>query len=183
MLKREVMSADEWHDNVPQDLITVSLCIQISIDKIKLCWLSEAHACPYHNSTTTMLIHTTLYMLSSICPVQMKPGIRLLRAHYSSVPVAIEGERLPTEVGYDAKLQSGQDPGEDDDHADNCLRETYDSLCRNSLFVQTDNMICCPGGWSQMIPQVKKPDGGPGLEWLHVVLDALPNSQRIMLDK
>jgi hypothetical protein len=105
MLKREVMSADEWHDIGPQDLITVSVCIQISIDQIKLCSLSEAHACPYHNSTTTMLIHTTLYMLSSICPVQLEPGIRLFRAHYSSVPVAIEDEHLSTEAGYDTKLQ------------------------------------------------------------------------------
>jgi hypothetical protein len=31
--------------------------------------------------------------------------------------LAIEGEHLPTEVGYDAKLQSGQDPGEDDELA------------------------------------------------------------------
>jgi hypothetical protein len=31
-------------------------------------------------------------------------------------PVAIKGEHLPTEVGYDAELQSGQDPGEDDEH-------------------------------------------------------------------
>ena len=29
----EVMVADEWHDNGPQDLVTVSLCIQIAIDK------------------------------------------------------------------------------------------------------------------------------------------------------
>ena len=29
------------------------------------------------------------------------------------MPVAIKGEHLHTEVGYDAKLQSGQDPGED----------------------------------------------------------------------
>jgi hypothetical protein len=34
------------------------------------------------------------------------------------VPVVIEGEQFHTEVGYDAKLQSGQDPGEDDEHAD-----------------------------------------------------------------
>jgi hypothetical protein len=34
------------------------------------------------------------------------------------MPLAIEGEHLPTEVGYDAELQSGQDLGEDDDHAD-----------------------------------------------------------------
>jgi hypothetical protein len=32
--------------------------------------------------------------------------------------VAIEGEHLPTEVGYNAELLSGQDPGEDDEHAD-----------------------------------------------------------------
>jgi hypothetical protein len=32
MLKQEVMAADEWHDNGPQDLITVSLCIQIAIN-------------------------------------------------------------------------------------------------------------------------------------------------------
>ena len=36
MLKHEVMAADEWHDNGPQDLVTVSLCIQIAIDKMQL---------------------------------------------------------------------------------------------------------------------------------------------------
>ena len=30
----------------------------------------------------------------------------------------MEGEHLPAEVGYDADLQSGQDPGEDYEHAD-----------------------------------------------------------------
>ena len=34
------------------------------------------------------------------------------------MPVAIEGEHFPTEVGYDAELQSGQDPGEDDKDAE-----------------------------------------------------------------
>ena len=33
MLKHEVMAADEWHDNEPQDLVMVSLCIQIAIAK------------------------------------------------------------------------------------------------------------------------------------------------------
>ena len=32
MLNRAVMVADEWHDNGPHDLITVSLCIQIAIE-------------------------------------------------------------------------------------------------------------------------------------------------------
>jgi hypothetical protein len=40
------------------------------------------------------------------------------KAHISSMPVAIEGEHLPTEVGYNAKLQPGQDPGEDYKHTD-----------------------------------------------------------------
>jgi hypothetical protein len=78
VLKHKVMVADEWHDNGPQDLVTVSLCIQIAIDKMQLCLLSVAYACPYHNSTSTMghsvhnvdirkpLAHTTPYMLSAL---------------------------------------------------------------------------------------------------------------------
>jgi hypothetical protein len=46
--------ADEWQDNGPQDLIAVSLCIQIAIDKNQLCLLSVAYACLYHNPTVTM---------------------------------------------------------------------------------------------------------------------------------
>jgi hypothetical protein len=38
-------------DNGPQDLVTLSLCIQIVIDKMQLCFLSVAYACPYHNPT------------------------------------------------------------------------------------------------------------------------------------
>jgi hypothetical protein len=52
MLKHEVM--DEWHDNRPKDLDTVSLCIQIAINKLQLCSLFVAYACPFHNPTTTM---------------------------------------------------------------------------------------------------------------------------------
>jgi hypothetical protein len=49
MLEYEVMAEDEWHYNEPQDLVTVSLCIQIAIDKMQLCWLSVAYAFPYYN--------------------------------------------------------------------------------------------------------------------------------------
>ena len=38
LLKHEEMVADEWHDNGPQDLVKVSLCIQIAIDKMQLCF-------------------------------------------------------------------------------------------------------------------------------------------------
>ncbi len=36
MLQHEVMVVDEWHNNGPQDLITVSLCIQNAINKMHL---------------------------------------------------------------------------------------------------------------------------------------------------
>jgi hypothetical protein len=48
------MAADEWHNNGPQDLITVSLCIKIAIDKMKLCLLSIVYSCPNHNPTATV---------------------------------------------------------------------------------------------------------------------------------
>ncbi|XDV35048.1 hypothetical protein PO909_005094 [Leuciscus waleckii] len=82
MLQHEVMVVDEWHNNGPQDLVTVSLCIQHAINKMHLCSLSITYACPYHNPTATMghsihsvdiskpLTHTTPYTLSAICPVQ-----------------------------------------------------------------------------------------------------------------
>jgi hypothetical protein len=84
MLKYEVMAADEWHDNVHLYLFMVSLCIQIAVIKMQLCSLSIAYACPYHNPTATMghsdhiisksLTYATPYILSAICPVQLKPG-------------------------------------------------------------------------------------------------------------
>ena len=44
MLKRELMAGDERHNNGPQDIIAVSLCIEIAIDKMYL--FSVAYACP-----------------------------------------------------------------------------------------------------------------------------------------
>jgi hypothetical protein len=81
MLKHEVMAADEWHDNRHQDLATLSLCIQIAVNKMQLCLLSIAYAFTYYGPTTTKghsvhnvdiikpLTHTTV-----TCPVQLKPG-------------------------------------------------------------------------------------------------------------
>ncbi len=86
MLQHEVMVVYEWHNNGPQGLITVSLCIQNAINKMHLCSLSITYTFPYHNPTATMghsihyvdiskpLTHTIPYTLSAICPVQWKPG-------------------------------------------------------------------------------------------------------------
>ncbi len=82
ILQHEVIIVDERHNNGPQDLVTVSLCIQNDINKIHLCSLSITYACPYHNPTATMghSIHNIdiskplTYTLSAICPVQGKPG-------------------------------------------------------------------------------------------------------------
>ncbi len=54
MLQHKVMVMDEWHNNGPQDLVTVSLCIQNAINKMHLCSLSITYACPYNNPTATM---------------------------------------------------------------------------------------------------------------------------------
>jgi hypothetical protein len=54
MLKHEVMTADERHDNGPHDLFTVSLCIEMAIVEIKWWCLSVAYACPNHKPTATM---------------------------------------------------------------------------------------------------------------------------------
>ncbi len=59
LLQHEVMVVEEWHNNGPQDLVTVSLCIQNAIKKMHLCLLSITYAWPYNNPTATMghLIH------------------------------------------------------------------------------------------------------------------------------
>jgi hypothetical protein len=82
--------------------------------------------------------------------------------------VAIKGEHFPTKVGYGAKLQSGQDPSEDVEHAMSHPEMVSDSLCINDSAVQTHSFISCPCGWSPTIPQVKKPDvvlGWHGYTW------------------
>ncbi len=84
---------------------------------------------------------------SAICPVQWKPGF-------------IREEN--TELGYDDELQTRT-----------CrwasLRRFSDSLCRNSLVMQTDCCSSCPGGWSQTILEMKILDVEVLAVWLHVV--------------
>ncbi len=140
MLQHEMMIVDEWHNNGPQDLVTVSLCIQNAINKMHLCLLSITYACPYHNPTATMghsihnvdiikpLTHMMPYTLSAICPVQWKPGF--IREENTSPKCQMPSnvEHLPTQVSYDDELQSGRDPDEDDEHADELPETVSDSF-------------------------------------------------------
>ncbi len=92
--------------------------------------------------------HTLRHTCCLLPAGTVKTGIHLRSKHFSKVPDIIEGEQLPSQVGYDDELQSGQD-----------LRTTStqmsfpdtvsDSLCRNSLVVQT--------------LQIKAGCGGPGV--------------------
>ncbi len=109
------------------DYVTVSLCIQNIIKKMHLCLLSITYTCPYHNPTETMghniiiskpLTHMTPYMLSSICPVQWKPGFIPEENTSPKCQTPSNVSNLPTQVGYDDELLSGRDPDEDDKHAD-----------------------------------------------------------------
>jgi hypothetical protein len=98
MLKHGLMSEEELYDNGPQDLV----------NKMQLCSLSIAYACPYHNPTTTTgysvhninisnpLTHKTPYTLSAIRPVQLKPGF--IREEHTS-PVRMYCQNLYNNIG------------------------------------------------------------------------------------
>lgn len=66
----------------------------------------------------------------------------------------IEYKHLPTQLVYDEELQSGQDPEWEHKHADKLLWD-FDSLCRIYLVMQTNYGSSCPGGWSQIISDMK----------------------------
>ncbi len=161
MLQHEVMVVDEWHNNGPQDLITVSQCIQNAINKMHLCSLfSISSACPYHNTTASMshlihnadmskpLTHTTPYTLSTICPVQWKPGFiheentSTKCQTPSNLSICLLKSVTTTncsQVETQMRMMSMQM---------SFPEMVSDSLCRNYLVMQTDCCSSCPGGWS-----------------------------------
>ncbi len=179
MVKVKVM--DEWHNNGPQDLVTISLCIQNAINKMHLCSLFITYACPYHNPTATMghsihnvdiskpLTHTTPYTLSVICPAQWKPWF-IHEENSSPKCQTPSNVSICPQVDYDDELQSGRDPNEDDEHADELPWDGFWQFVQ--IFIGYANRLLQQlSGWlvSDDLRGEDAGRGGPGLVWLQEV--------------
>ncbi len=186
MLQHEVMVVDEWHNNGPQDLVTVSLCIQNAINKMHLYSLSIIYACPYHKPTATMghsihnvniskqLTHTMPYMLSAICPVQWKPVFIREENTSPKCQTPSNVSICPLKSVTTTNCSQVETPMRTTSMQMSFPETVSDSLCRNSLVMQTDFCSSCPGGWSQTILEVKMLDvkvlGWCGFKWSAVGL-------------
>ncbi len=86
------------------------------------------------------------------------------------MPDAIECEHLPTQVGYDDELQSGRDPDEDDEHADELPWDGFWQFVQK-FFGYENWLLQQLSGWlvSDDLRGEDAGCGGPGLVWLHVV--------------
>ncbi len=141
---------------------------------------SSSMAVPYHNPTRTPLdpqhwhqqtahphdaIHAACHLLCTV-----KTGIHPWRELLSKVPDAIECEHLPTQVGYDDELQSGWDPDEDDEHADELPWDCFWQFVQK-LFGYVNRLLQQLSGWlvSDNLRGEDARCGGPGLVWLHMV--------------
>ncbi len=186
MLQYKVMVVDEWHNNGPHYLVTVSLCIQNAINKMHLCSLSITYFCPYHNPTTaTMghsihnvdiskpLTHMTPYTLSAICPVQWKPGFACEENTSLKCQMPSNVSICPLKSVTTTNCSQADTPMRRQACKMRLPEMVSDSLCRNALVMQTDCCSSCPGGWSQTILEVKMLDvevlGWCGYTWSAVL--------------
>ncbi len=85
------------------------------------------------------------------------------------MPEAIEYEHLPTQVGYDDELQSGRDPDEDDEHADELPLDSFWQFVQK-FFGYANWLLQQLSGWlvSDDLGGEDAGCGDPGLVWLHV---------------
>ena len=92
---------------------------------------------------------------SHYLPGKVETGLHQWRAHFSCVPAAIEGAHLPIEVDYDAKLQSGQDLG--DEYGDELPWDDFWQF-EQKVLDWNCGFAHQQYGWLVSIQQVKKPD-------------------------
>ncbi len=125
-----------------QELCTDPCNMGPCIIMLHLCLLSITYACPYHNPTATMghSIHNVDQ------PLQSAKCYRMWAFAHSS--------RLRRRTAVRSRPRWGQRAC----RWDSFPETVSDSLCRNSLVMQTDCCSSCPGGWSQTILEVKMLD-------------------------
>ncbi len=98
------------------------------------------------------LTHTTPYMPSALYDQNWDSSVK--RTPHV-VPNAIECEHLPTQVSYDEELQSGRDPDEDNEHADELPWDGFRQFVQK-FFGYANRLLQQLSGWlSQTILQVK----------------------------
>lgn len=106
------------------------------------CLLSRAYIWLYNNSAVNIsahcfdFLHTAhphSFIHSAFCQVSWKLEF-IWTEYFSKVPNTIKGEYVPTQLGHNDKVQSGQDPVEDDKHTGEL---PWDTLFRNTLVFQT----------------------------------------------
>ncbi len=119
------------------------------------------------------LTHTTPYTLSAICPVQWRPGF--IREENSSPKCQTPSNVsiCPLKLVTTTNCSQVETPMSMTSMQMSFPETVSDSLCRNSLVMQTDCCSSCPGGWSQTILEVKMLDvvvlGWCGYTWSAVV--------------
>ncbi len=165
MLQHEVIVVIEWHNNGPKGSSSRYHCgIQNAINKCHLCFIGHnirlAHTItppppgPLRSQTLTSVNRSPTCNHTRclhIMPCTVKPGfireetpLNMSIAHFKSVTTTncSQVETLMRTTGMQMSFSE----------------TVSDSLCRNSLVMQTDCCNSCPWGWSQTILEVKMLD-------------------------
>ena len=130
MLQREMMAADELPYNGVQDLVTISLCIQIAIDKMQLCSLSVAYACPYHNPTTPWgTLFTTLTSANRSPTRHHTRGLQL----WGQLDILTNSQKTMLEAAYGSEINIQFSDNSSDGHS--CSQHANCTLPQNKSFV------------------------------------------------
>lgn len=151
-LKHEVMVVDEWHDKGPQDLVTVSLCIQNSNNYMQLCSLSMTNASPYHSSPVA-IGHFHNHQQSAHPHNAILAICHLPCADNTEIPPCWKhlSKVLSNENVFPLKLVTVWTQMRKTSLKMSFPEVVSDSVCKSSLVLQTQ---CC-SSWSQTMLEVK----------------------------
>ncbi len=145
--------------------------------------MSITYGCPYHNPTMghsihnvdiiKPLTHMTPYTLTAICPVQWNPGFIREENTSPECQTPSNVSICPLKSVTTTNYSQVETPMRTTSMQMSFPETVSDSLCRNYLVMQTDCFSSCPGGWFQMILEVKMLDvevlGWCGYTWSAVV--------------